>query len=183
MVFDVALEGGWVMRWMVVLAVAAAALAGVSVASAHPNPCHKKRSCPSDHHQYRWGSKRLLCTSVRKERRKADTAVVVWKGRRYWCSRPAKKPVKKPPVVVPAGSVSEAAEAVGLAIARRFDPAATHRYQVFLPSCSGGKGHYVCSGRDANLSVTAKVDWSAAGPTVTFTSFVCSGSYVGRPGC
>lgn len=64
-----------------------AALATASAAGAHRSPCHTQHVCPSDHHTYRWGAKKLYCTSYKAERRKRDTIVVTHGGRKYWCGR------------------------------------------------------------------------------------------------
>lgn len=53
-------------------------------ASAHLSPCHLVHSCPSDHHSYTWNG--LSCTSYADERLPADTRVVAYAGRTYWCS-------------------------------------------------------------------------------------------------
>jgi hypothetical protein len=69
----------------VCLVVALAAIFGVPSASAHRHGCHSHRTCPSDHHNYRWRG--LVCTSYRAERLKRDTIVIRHQGRRYWCHR------------------------------------------------------------------------------------------------
>ena len=66
---------------------ATALLATVGQASAHRDPCHPRYECPSDHHTYAWGPKRLYCTSYRDERQKRDTITVRYDGRTYWCHR------------------------------------------------------------------------------------------------
>jgi len=75
-------------------AVAAAAmlflLAGggaAQAASTHRSACHTKHACPSDHHTYAWGSKRLWCTSYASERTARDTIRVRYGGRTYWCRK------------------------------------------------------------------------------------------------
>lgn len=64
-----------------------AALAVAPTAGAHRNSCHTQHACPSDHHTYRWGPKKLFCTSYAAERRNRDTIIVRYGGRRYWCGK------------------------------------------------------------------------------------------------
>lgn len=66
---------------------AVVALTAAADVAAHSNPCHMRHACPSDHHTYRWGPKKLLCTSYAAERRKKDSIVVTVGGRRYWCGK------------------------------------------------------------------------------------------------
>jgi hypothetical protein len=70
-----------------VAAVSAAVFASTAVqpASAHRSGCHRWHSCPSDHHTYAWGPKRLWCTSYASERLASDRLRVVYQARRYWC--------------------------------------------------------------------------------------------------
>lgn len=135
-------------------------------ASAHMSPCHSKHTCPSDHHSYRYGPAKLLCTSVKSERRKADTVSIVVKGRRYWCSKPAP--------AVPAGSAAEAEAAVRKATTERFYPGqGKPTWQSFTRlECVGGKGVYQCSFGEG-FAGTATVTWTASGPVVKFTSVSC----------
>lgn len=72
-------------RKMAVLVVLVVALAVPAGASAHRNPCHAAKECPSDHHTYAWNG--LVCTSYKAERLPKDKVVRVVQGRRYWCHR------------------------------------------------------------------------------------------------
>lgn len=69
------------------MSVALAALTFASAADAHRNSCHTKKTCPSDHHTYKWGPKKLLCTSYAAERKPSDRIRVVVGGRTYWCHK------------------------------------------------------------------------------------------------
>ena len=53
----------------------------------HRAICHLHHQCPSDHHTYPWGPKRLYCTSYAAERYPNDRTRVVYGGRVYWCHR------------------------------------------------------------------------------------------------
>jgi hypothetical protein len=53
----------------------------------HRSFCHATHECPSDHHTYRWGTLRLLCTSYRDERTARDRFVVRYGDRAYYCHR------------------------------------------------------------------------------------------------
>lgn len=66
-------------------ALSAAALLAVlaGTATAHSNPCHSQRTCPSDHHTYPWNG--LWCTSYANERLPSDSKTVMYEGRTYWC--------------------------------------------------------------------------------------------------
>jgi hypothetical protein len=55
-------------------------------AQAHRNPCHRVRSCPSDHAAYRWRG--LLCVSPTSPRRTAAYREIwVYASRVYYCRR------------------------------------------------------------------------------------------------
>lgn len=72
----------------VVAILAVAAFGGTaSAGTSHRSPCHTTRTCPSDHHTYRWSAKRLLCTSYRSERVPADKIRVVVSSHVYWCHK------------------------------------------------------------------------------------------------
>ena len=55
-------------------------------AHAHRDPCHRLRTCPSDHARYRWRG--LLCVSPdAAERTSAFRTVYVHKTYVYYCKR------------------------------------------------------------------------------------------------
>ncbi len=144
-------------RFAVLLGLAAV-FAGSSAAAAPKKP--------ADHHGYRWGTQKLLCTSVRSERRPNDNVTIVAAGKRYWCSKP----------VIPAGSTGEAGMALRRAATARFYPGDTRPWSSWTHfDCTGGKGVYHCSFGEG-FSGTATVTWSAKGPAVKFTSVSCAGA-------
>ncbi len=158
------------MRIRVILSVVALGLA-VGLDSGAASAASPKK--PADHHGYRWGAQKLLCTSVRAERRPNDRVIITYKGRRYWCSLPAAL-----------GTANLSSVAMGVAIADRFNPADTHPWQVALPGCKRtGPKVFACSIVHPLLTAAATVTWTAAGPKVVFTRFECGGDYAGRAGC
>ncbi len=101
---------------------------------------------PADHHGYRWGTQKLLCTSVKKERRAADTVTIVVSGKRYWCSRPTF-----------GGTAAKAAAALHTAYPDSYTNL----------SCSGGGAVWVCAWQTVAFAGTAKVTFTAKGPVVS----------------
>jgi hypothetical protein len=77
---------------------AVAAVAAAPAAAAGPAPprlaCQASRTCPSSTHSYVWRG--LVCAD-RAHRSGADTTVIVWKGRAWWC-----RPKAAPPAPAPA---------------------------------------------------------------------------------
>lgn len=80
----------------ILAALAAVAVAGLAsalispqAATAHRNACHTKHACPSDHHTYRWGPKKLSCAAktAREYRAARDKIRVTYAGRVYYCHR------------------------------------------------------------------------------------------------
>jgi hypothetical protein len=71
------------MRLLAALAAVLASGALAAGAGAHRSACHTHHTCPSDHHTYAWQG--LWCTSYADERVPADTQVVRYDGRTYWC--------------------------------------------------------------------------------------------------
>ncbi len=116
---------------------------------------------PAYHHGYRWGAKKLLCTSVKTERRKADTVIITVKGKRYWCSKP----------VAPTfgGTAAKAAVAVRAFYQAKWNPdAGGGLYDGFTHlSCSGAGAVWLCDWQTPAFSGTAKVTFTAKGPMVT----------------
>jgi hypothetical protein len=76
---------------LVILAAVVAVAVGVvafapSEAAAHANPCHRARTCPSDHAKYRWRG--LLCVSeTAGERSSAFRLLYVYRTYVYYCKR------------------------------------------------------------------------------------------------
>lgn len=69
-------------------ALAAAAFALPSTASAHQNRCHQSHACPSDHATYAWGPKRLWCVRpTADERTSRFKTRVVYDRLTYFCRR------------------------------------------------------------------------------------------------
>ncbi len=133
---------------MFVLTVVLFAAAG-SAAAATPTR-------PADHHGYRWGAKKLLCTSVAKERRKADTVVITVKGKRYWCS----------PQTF-GGTAAKAAVAVRAAYQERWNPGVGGLYDGFTNlSCTGAGAAWVCYWQTPSFSGSSTVTFTANGPVV-----------------
>lgn len=81
------------------------------------------------------------------------------------------------------GTASEASLAMGRAIQQRFDPNATYPWQIAAPKCKPAGAMWACTVDRDVLHAAATVQWKQGQPVVAFTSFVCSGDYVGRPGC
>ncbi len=130
------------------LAVAMFLFAGIAAAA---TPSH-----PAFHHGYRWGAQRLLCTSVKSERRKTDTVAVTFKGRRYWCSRPS---------VV--GTAAQAAVAVRAAYQQKVNPGVGGQYDGFTElTCSGKGAVWKCAYQTAAFAGSATVTFTAKGPVV-----------------
>lgn len=67
---------------MLALSIVAVVLV-VSSASAHDNPCHKQRTCPSDDHGYTWNG--MSCTSDTTMRLPEDQLPIDFDGTRFWC--------------------------------------------------------------------------------------------------
>ncbi len=118
---------------------------------------------PADHHGYRWGTQKLLCTSVRSERRPNDTVVITYKTKRYWCSRPAK------PAIV--GTRAQAIDAVRYAYQEKVSPGTGGMYQAFTAlDCTGGPTVWRCTFTTQGVDGSATVTFTSSGPKVAFQS-------------
>ncbi len=114
---------------------------------------------PADHHGYRWGPAKLLCTSVATERRANDKVAITFKGRRYWCSRPAWA----------IGTKTQAMNAVRLAEQEKINPGQGGLYDGFtILTCSGGPTVWRCQWQTPGFAGDATVTFTASGPKVVF---------------
>ena len=70
-------------RAALVVVLAAAACSLPTSSTAHDDPCHSARSCPSDDHSYVWSG--MSCTSQLVRRLPEDQLPIEHRGVRYWC--------------------------------------------------------------------------------------------------